>query len=153
MTDERNFQLRFQCDYQGEENEITGLAVQYLVDGEWQDFNLGFQTQGFLIFVYAILNCQHQFLRSTANARQLQMNGTTGSIELVTNAAWEMQSLRTRYRIQLHAGEPTAEDADHILTEMLVCPVSTNLTNVVSSDTKIEFELADDTLAQHDNAA
>lgn len=152
MADDRNFQLRFECRNQGADNEIRDLRVQQLVDGEWKAFELGFQTQGFLIFVYSILNCQHQFLRRTANERQLQMEGTRGSIELITDGSWEMQSLRLCYRVKLRSGEPTADDADHILTGMQICPVSTNLKHIVSSDTKLEFELAEEE-THHDHAA
>lgn len=153
MTNERNFQLRFQCSNHGEDNEISDLRVQQLVKGEWEDFELGFQTQGFLIFTYAILNCQHQFLRNTANERQLRIEGTRGSIELITDESWEMQSLRLRYRVKLRSGNPTADDADHILTGMQICPVSTNLKHIVSSDTLLEFELADEEETKHDHAA
>ena len=150
MKNERNFQLRFQCDNQGKDNEISDLRVEQLVDGEWKNFELGFQTQGFLIFVYAILNCQHQYLRRTANERQLQVEATRGSIEMITNEGWEMQSLRLRYRVKLRSGEPTADDADHILSGMQMCPVSTNLAHIVSSDTMLEFELnEEDQTPQH----
>ena len=50
MVSERNFNMRMQCTYAGDENLVSGLEVEHLVDGQWQPLGLGETSPGFDVF-------------------------------------------------------------------------------------------------------
>lgn len=85
---ERRFQIRFSCRYQAPENSIAEVSAECFDQGQWRRFVFDAAQPGFLIFVYAILNCQHFYLRKNAAERGLMLASGYGSIEVITNEAW-----------------------------------------------------------------
>lgn len=136
-------ELRFSCAYDGADHQVDGFTAERRTERGWEPFTLDYQTQGFWAFVYSILSCQMQYLQLHAHKYGLEMAHSACSIRLTTDVNWVMQSLQTHFRIRLRSGEPDADDVDEILTNMQLCPVSTNLKDVVSSDTLLEFEIED----------
>ena len=136
------FQMRFECRYQQPHNSVAELRVQNLEKGAWADFEPGFGQPGFLIFVYAILNCQHLYMRTNAAERGLLLDSAQGSIEVVADRDWVVQKLRVRFEGQLQAGTPAPGDVDYIVDRMQHCPVSINLKDVADSHTAVDFALA-----------
>lgn len=139
----QRFELRFSCSYDGEDHQVGSFRAERRTEEGWEVFSLDHQTQGFWTFVYSILSCQLQSLQLHAHKYGLEMARSVCNIRLTTDADWVMQSLQTHFHIRLRSGEPDAEDVDEILSHMQLCPVSTNLKDVVSSDTLLEFEIAD----------
>ncbi len=141
----QRFELRFTCAYECTEDghQIQAFHAERQTPDGWEAFSLDYQTQGFWAFVYSILSCQLQSLQQHAHKAGLEMDRSTCSIRLTTDAQWVMQSLQTHFRVHLQAGTPTTDDVDEILSRMQSCPVSSNLKDVVSSDTLLEFEIDD----------
>lgn len=135
----RRFQMRLDCRYQGPDNTPSDLHVQTLDQGEWRDFQLGFATPGFLSFVYAILNCQHLYMRVNAAERGLQLAAATGSIQLSAAEDWRIEALEVHFDAELAAGTPTQNDNDYIVDRMRHCPVSVNLKEPPRSRTTLNF--------------
>ncbi len=137
MTD-RNFQMSLTCRYRGPDNEIAEATVQNLEEGEWRDFVLGPDRPGFLIFVYAILNCQHRHLCMNAAERGIELDSARGSIDAGTDEDWRMQRLRVGFEVRVRSGSPSPQDIDYIVERMRQCPVSVNLRDVPGAETSVE---------------
>ncbi len=136
---EHRFQMRLSCRYAQPDNTVAELAVENLVEGEWQPFELGFKSPGFLIFVYGILNCQHLYMRTNAAERGFALESADGSIEVTASQDWVLQQLNVHFDARLQSGAPGAEDVDYIVDRMRHCPVSVNLRDVADSRTTLAF--------------
>ena len=137
---QRVFQMRLECRYQRPDNSVAELRVQLFEKGAWADFELDFQQPGFLIFVYAVLNCQHLYMRTNAAERGLLLDSARGCIEVAADSDWVMQKLHVHFQARLQSGAPAAGDIDHIVDRMQHCPVSINLREVADSLTTVEFD-------------
>ena len=109
----------------------------------WQDFELDFGQPGFLIFVYAILNCQHLYMRTNAAERGLVLDSSLATIDVLADEEWRLRRLHIGFEAKLRSGSPSREDIDHIINRMQRCPVSTNLRDVKDMRTVLEFGPAD----------
>ena len=138
MTD-HSFRLRLSCRYEKAENTVAALGVQNWLDDEWQDFNLDFGQPGFLIFVYAILNCQHLYMRTNAAEQGLLLDSALASIDVLADEEWRLQKLHVQFEVKLRSGSPAREDIDYIIDRMQHCPVSTNLKDVPDTRTVLKF--------------
>ena len=136
------FQMRLECRYQQPHNSLAELRVQNLEKGAWADFELGFGQPGFLMFVYAIFNCQHLYMRTNAAERNLLLDAAQGSIEVVADQDWVVQKLHVRFQGRLHSGTPAPGDVDYLVERMQNCPVSINLKDVADSHTAVDFVAA-----------
>ena len=134
-----DFQMRQHCHYEQPGNTPAGLAVEVLDKGEWQPFTLDFEQPGFLIFVYAILNCQHMYMRTNAAERGLMLGSASGSIDVSANAEWELKKVNVLFDAVVESGSPSQDDVDHIIDRMRLCPVSVNLKPVHESNTRVSF--------------
>jgi hypothetical protein len=136
---QRVFQMRLACRYQRPDNSVAELQLQNLEKGDWVDFEPGTTQPGFLIFVYAILNCQHLYMRTNAAERALLLDSAHGHIEVVADRDWVVQKLHVRFEARLASGTPAAGDVDYIVDRMQHCPVSINLREVADSRTAVDF--------------
>lgn len=136
---ERNFQIRLTCRYEPPENSVAAMSAEHLDEGQWRELVLDARQPGFLIFVYAILNCQHLYMRKNAAERGLVLDSAHGSIEVTTNQPWEMQRLHVRFEARVHSGRPSADDVSYIVDRMRHCPVSVNLRSVPHTKTDLVF--------------
>ncbi len=128
------------CHYEQPDNTVSDIAVQNMADGEWQDFELGFhQPAGFLIFTYAILNCQHMYMRLNATERGLVLESADACIETLADDDWSLQKLHIRFEVRLKSGSPSPEDIEYISNRMQHCPVSMNLKEVPDSRVLLNF--------------
>jgi len=135
----RTYRIRLSARYHEPANEIDALLAECEEDGEWREFVLGPEEPGFVIFVYAIANCQHQNLRSAAAERGLELDTAEGEVEVVTDADWRMQKLHVHFDGELRSGRARTEDVDAIIGRMRNCAVSVNLADV--RDTEISLRL------------
>lgn len=133
------FQMRLGCRYEQPDNTVADLLVQNLEDGEWRVFDLNFRQPGFLIFVYAILNCQHLYLRTNAAERGLLLESAAGTIDVLADDDWNLQRLHVYFEVGLKAGAPLPEDKDYIVERMQHCPVSINLKAVPDGQIRVDF--------------
>ena len=138
MTD-HSFRMRLSCRYGHDDNSVAELDVHNWVDGAWQDFSLGFGQPGFLIFVYAILNCQHLYMRKNAAERRLVLDSAVAYIDVLANDQWRLQRLHVQFEAKLRSGSPPRQDVDYIVDRMQHCPVSENLRDVPDTRTLLEF--------------
>lgn len=136
------FQMRLGCRYEQPDNMVADLLVQNLEDGEWHVFDLNFRQPGFLIFVYAILNCQHLYLRTNASECGLLLESAAGSIDVLAGDDWNLQRVHVHFEVGLKAGSPSAEEVDYIIERMQHCPVSTNLKEIPDGRTRVDFVAA-----------
>jgi hypothetical protein len=139
MTD-RRFDMELSCRYQRPDNTRREQTVRCAEDGQWRVFQLGVEQPGFLIFVYALLNCQHVNLLLSAAERGLRLANAQGTINVVTDSDWVIRRLHIRFAARLASGIPTAQDVEAIVARMGGCPVSRNLRNIADSRTTVEFE-------------
>ncbi len=140
---EHAFQMRLECGYERPDNTVTGLRVQNLEKGAWTDFELNFAQPGFLIFVYAVLNCQHMYMRTNAAERGLLLASARGAIAVLADSQWAVQKLHVHFEAQLHSGTPADGDVEYIVERMRHCPVSINLKAVSDGRTSVDFIAAE----------
>lgn len=136
---ERRFQMRLYCLYQEPDNSISDLRVELFADDEWQTFDLDTGTAGFLVFVYAVFNCQHMYMRLNCAERGLLIESASGHIDIVATEDWLVTKLRVWFEGRLKSGVPTAADVDHVIDRMEHCPVSLNLRAVPDSKTTLKL--------------
>jgi hypothetical protein len=138
MTD-RIFNMRLSCTYTGDENDIKQQETELLIDGMWQPFDLGFQSAGFLIFVYAIFSCQHRMYRVKSAKQALLLDSAHGSIHVTTDNDWKIKTLQVEFQGKLLTGKARQEDIDIITSAMKNCPVSINIREVEEGSCNFSF--------------
>ncbi|HYQ70890.1 MAG TPA: hypothetical protein VET88_03060 [Gammaproteobacteria bacterium] len=134
---ERHFRMRLHGEYQEPENSIAGLRVEIFAEDDWQVFDLNSGSAGFLIFVYAILTCQHMYLRLNCAERGLLLETAEGYIHVTTTEDWELSDLQLEFNARLRSGVPAQDDLDHVVGRMENCPVSRNLNYRASGHTRL----------------
>ncbi|WP_455365519.1 OsmC family protein [Kaarinaea lacus] len=135
----REFQFRLSADYDSPDNKVAGLLFEYQVNNEWQVYDPTNYAAGFLVLLYAILNCQHTYFRANATERGLQLQSAKAILEVTANNDWEIKKLRIHVDGQLAAGKPTDDDKIYIVERMSHCPVSVNLATIADAQTTIQF--------------
>jgi hypothetical protein len=140
---ERHFQIRLHGMYQEPENSVASLRVEVFGDDDWQVFDLNSGSAGFLIFVYAVLNCQHMYMRLNCAERGLLLDSAEGYIHITTTEDWVINDLRVEFTGKLRAGKPTEADVNHIVERMENCPVSRNLNYEASGHSRLVLVPAD----------
>ena len=140
---DRHFQMRLYGQYQVPENSVASLRVEIFAGEEWQMFDLNSGSSGFLIFVYAVLNCQHMYMRLNCAERGLLLDSAEGFIHVITTEDWLLSDLRVEFTGKLRAGTPTQDDIDNIVDRMENCPVSRNLNYKVSGHSRLVLVPAD----------
>lgn len=137
---EHSFQMRLECKYEDPDNSVTDIEVRSQEDGgEWKAFDLSFRTPGFLLFVYSIFNCQHMYMRLNAAERGLALASASGSIEVIADAGWRLQTLIVHFSARVRSGQAGPDDIDQIVDRMRHCPVSINLLEVADSQATLEL--------------
>jgi len=134
---ERHFQMRLYGHYQEPENSIASLRVEIFAGEEWQVFDVNSGSAGFLIFVYAVLNCQHLYMRLNCAERSLLLDSAEGYIHVTTTEDWLISDLRVEFTGKLRSGEPTQDDLDYVVDRMEHCPVSRNLNYRAPGNTRL----------------
>ena len=138
MTD-RIFDIRMSCRYEGTDNAVAELTVEHLEDGEWCRFDLDTRSPGFLIFVYALLTCQHLYFRVNCAERGLNLTSATGAIHLVTDEDWDARTVAILFEGTLVSGVASAADLDYIVERMKQCPVSRNTKEIPHNETVVRL--------------
>jgi uncharacterized OsmC-like protein len=143
---ERIFRMQMSCGYQEPDNMVASLQVKVFEEEEWQAFDLNVGSPGFLVFVYAVLSCQHMHMRLGCVDRGLHLGSADGEIEVVTTEDWMITRLQVFFSALLVSGEPGAEDKAAIIQRMKNCPVSRNLTFAAQTETQLEFHASSKTV-------
>ena len=120
-------------------NAIADLKVEVLAGDGWEIFELNDQSPGFLMFVYTIFNCQHMYMRVNCAERGLVLDSATGTVNVVTDEDWVIQTLHVQFDARLESGTPDADDVDYIMERMEHCPVSGNLNAIPDSLTELHL--------------
>jgi len=136
----RNFEMRLSCSYQDSKNTVVGLHSDVLRKGEWQAFELNANSPGFLIFVYALLGCQHLYFRSNCAERDLILESAQGVISIETSEDWDIRKLQVSFEGKLKSGQPEDADIDYIVARMKQCPVSKNVIEPQDSETTVRLQ-------------
>ena len=136
----RNFEMRLSCAYKDSKNTVVDLHSDVLQKGEWQAFELNANSPGFLIFVYALLGCQHQYFRSNCAERDLILESAQGVISIETSEDWDIRKLHVSFEGKLKSGQPEDADIDYIVARMKQCPVSKNVIEPQDSATTVRLQ-------------
>lgn len=139
---QRQFDLRLSCRYQGSENIVTELFVEHQENGTWKPLDLNETSPGFLIFVYSVFACQHLYMRTNCAERGLILDSAQGTICLITDDDWRLTSLHIDFTGRLGQGQAKDSDIDYIVDRMRQCPVSKNLPELSDSSTRLRLEPA-----------
>ena len=134
---EHIFKLRLSCSYADPDNSVASLGVEVFGKDGWEPFELGTGTAGFLIFAYAVFNCQHMYMRLNCAERGLLLESASGTIDIRTDADWVVQQLHVGFTGALKSGTPAQADLDYIVDRMKHCPVSMNTREPVDSKTTL----------------
>lgn len=135
----RNFQMRLECKYSGDKNDVSGLDVEHMVGGQWEAFDLGVTSPGFEIFVYAVFTCQHMYMRVNCAERGLILDSARGNILIGADTDWNMNTLQVGFSAILARGQASAEDIEHVIARMKQCPVSRNMRDVPNAESTLTF--------------
>ncbi len=136
---DRVFDLRMSCRYGGPDNAVAELTVEHFDDGEWRPFDLNARSPGFLVFVYALLTCQHLYLRANCAERALRLGSAAGAIHVVTTEDWDLRTVEILFEGKLTAGIASEADVDYIVARMKQCPVSRNTKKIRDSKTSVRL--------------
>ena len=134
---EHIFRLRLSCTYTDPDNTVASLVVELLGKEGWEPFELGAGTPGFLIFVYAVFNCQHMYMRLNCAERGLLLASASGSIDVRANADWVVQQMHLTFTGKLKSGTLAEDDLGYIVDRMKHCPVSMNIREAPDSRTTL----------------
>ena len=134
------FQMILRCNYTGDENDISQLTVEHLVDSDWHELTLSTDSPGFDIFLYAILTCQHMYFKNNAAEYGLIMNSSEGFITVIADEYRSIQSLHVDFKGMLKKGIANTEIIDSIAARMNLCPVSINLKDFLDRKITVVFE-------------
>ena len=135
----REFLLRLECSYEGANNDVRELRVWKQDDGEWRRFDLDNLTPGFDIFCYALLACQHTYLRLNCAESGLSLQRVEGEMHLSTSADWDILSLLLSFSAHLRSGDPEPEVVEYIIDRMQQCPVSKSLHPIADCNVLLAF--------------
>ncbi len=135
----RIFDLRLKCTYQGSNNLVDELAVEVLKDKNWETVELSVRTPGFLLFINALFSCQHLYMRTNSAERSLILSSALGELHLETNKFWEIKDVRISFNVKLKSGKPTEDDLSYITERMRHCPVSSNLPKHIQIKNSVHF--------------
>jgi hypothetical protein len=142
MTD-RHFHLRLSCNYESKDNNVTDLAVEILLDGEWKTLHLNVKSPGFLLLVYGLFSCQHLYMRTNSAERNLVLESATGELKLNADEFWAIKSVAVNFNAKLKSGRPSDDDIAYIIDRMGHCPVSTNIPANIDKKSSVNFAAAD----------
>ena len=134
------FDLRLTAEHNPEDNTVTTMSVENLVEGSWQALDLCETTPGFLIFVYCIFACHHRFLWVGSRDREITITSSSGSIHLVADEDWHLQHISTEFKASSISGSASDEDIAYISDKILNCPVSRNMPANVEAGTSVVIE-------------
>ena len=136
----RQFKFRLSARYHSAENQIADMRYENWTRDGWQSYDPENYTAGFLILLYAVLNCQHNFFRNKAAERGLQIERAEGRLEADTGEEWNLTRLHIHIDGTLASGKPTPDDIDYIVDRMMGCPVSVNVAPIPDLKTTIGFK-------------
>lgn len=142
MSD-RHFHLRLSCNYEGKDNNVTDLAVEIRLDGEWKTLHLSVKSPGFLLLVYGLFSCQHLYMRTNSAERNLILESATGELELTASEYWAIKSVAVNFNAKLKSGQPGDDDIAYIINRMGHCPVSTNIPADIDKKSSVCFAAAE----------
>jgi hypothetical protein len=135
----REFLFRLTCTYAGDDNRIVQLRVARPVEGEWVALDLNTLTPGFDVFCYALLSCQHTYLRLNCAEKGLLLERVDGEMHLSADNDWNIRHLSMSFSARLRNGEPDHETVDYIIERMQQCPVSKSLRPIPDCSVLLAF--------------
>jgi hypothetical protein len=136
---ERHFRVRVTCRYREPNNAVEHLKVDLLTKSGWQPLDLNIDSPGFQIFVYAIMACQHLYVRANCAERGLMIESAQGGIQVTAAEDWKIQRLHVSFDVHLRSGEPTADDIGYIIDRMGKCPSTINLRDIPDRKSEVRF--------------
>ncbi len=136
---ERRFKLRKSCRYVEPHNTPEGLQVEVWEEAGWRPFELGWDSPGFLVFIYGLFICQHTYMRVNCAERGIGLESASGELEVVTTAGWDIQRIAVHFDAKAASGEAGVDDIQYITGRMGRCPASRNLKSVADAETTLKF--------------
>jgi len=133
-----NFDLRTVFHYRGDDNKIDYLEAEVLTEDGWQTLQIGNDSPGFLIFVYAFLICQHTYFHANSSESGLLLDHTKLELTMCTDENWKIDQVKVKVNATLRAGKADSTGIEYIKQRMRQCPVSVNLKE--PSDYRIELD-------------
>ena len=106
---------------------MASLKLFERTENEWRLLALNETSPGFTIYVYAMLACQHLYLRTNAAERGLILERSRGEINARADADWHLERVAVRFEVKLRSGSNNAAVTEQIAARMAQCPVSKNL--------------------------
>ena len=126
-------------EYTGADNEIKELHYEHLTADGWQIYDPGNHKAGFLIFLYALFNCQHMHFRMKSAERSLKVGQVSGELDVQAEEDWTITQFKVHIGGKLVSGQPNDDDIAYIIDRMRHCPSSINLK---FQDAKISISLS-----------
>ncbi|MDH3760172.1 MAG: hypothetical protein OEU50_04265 [Gammaproteobacteria bacterium] len=133
------FELRADFRYGGNDNRIERIDAEVLTGDGWQSLQIGNDSPGFLIFVYAFLICQHTYFHANSGESGLLLKQAKLELSLHTGEDWLIDQVSVDINAELRAGEADAGSIDYIKQRMRLCPVSINLKEPEDYRINLEF--------------
>lgn len=136
----KDFLIRFKCSYEGEDNLVKGLEVwKQSEEGDWRTFDLGIRTPGFEIFCYALLTCQHTYLRLNCAEKGVLLERVDGEMHLSAHEDWEIGHLLMSFSARPRSLVPDPDTVDYIIERLQDCPVSRNMRPIADCSVLLAF--------------
>lgn len=136
---EKVFNIKLNCTYEGENNQIDSLVLENLENNEWEELSLDTRSPGFILYINGLFSCQHLYMRTNSAESGLILSSSTGIMKVVTNDIWVIQSVEVSFNATLKSGKPSTEKQKYILERMHHCPVSSNLPKNITIKNSVDF--------------
>jgi len=133
------FELRAAFQYSGDDNKIDQLEAEVLTEDGWRALQIGNDSPGFLIFVYAFLICQHTYFHANSGESSLLLKQAKLELSLHTDEDWQIDQVKVGINAVLRAGDADSASIDYIKQRMRLCPVSVNLKEPQDYRFELEF--------------
>lgn len=137
---DRCFQLRLNCTYKDDDNQVDKLIVENKTDDGWEEVQLSVLTGGFLLFINGLFSCQHLYMRANSAERGLVLESASGEMKIEAGEFWDIKQVEISFNVKLKSGKPTEDDLAYITERMKHCPVSSNIRSSVQVSNSVCFE-------------
>ena len=138
----QKYQLRLHSRYLNSDNDVDKMTVEIFEKNEWQAFDPDLLSPGFMLLVFALLSCQHRYMKTNCAERNLILDSSVGELQLLAATDWTIKSFHIDFKIKIKSGTPNNDDVAYIRERMTHCPVSTNLSENIISTNAVQFEVS-----------
>jgi len=131
---------QFKLISENPENEDAPCLCSRFVDGAWQQFTLNNQTKGYLIFIYAILKCQHFSILVNLLYNKIDIIKLTTDFNIEISKDWKLVTGTIEFDVKTNTNKVLQPGSISSMLKLASgCPVSRNVLHHQIIHASIQF--------------